>query len=619
MISVENLSKSFGPQTLFDSVSFKINRKERVGLVGRNGHGKTTLFRIIAGLESADAGSVSVPRNYRIGFVEQEPVFAAETVLQEAALGLPPAERERLWKAEKVLAGLGFDAADLERPPAELSGGFQVRLNLAKVLLAEYDMLLLDEPNNYLDITSIRWLGRFLRGWPGEFMLITHDRSFMDSVVTHVLGIHRKKARKISGDTGKYYDQIAQDEETYEKTRLNDERKRKEVELFISQFRAKGRLVGLVQSRIKTLAKMEKREKLEKLATLDFAFSYKPFHGKYALDVRDLSFSYDRSKPLIKDLTISIGAKDRVCVIGKNGQGKTTLLKLLAGVLEPQGGVTRRPLNVAVGYFEQSYIAGLDESNTVLEEIGRSAGDTDPQRARAICGAMMFSQDEALKKISILSGGEKSRVVLGKLIAAPLNLLLLDEPSNHLDLESNDALLAAIDNFDGAVVIVTHNEMFLHALAERLIVFRNDDVLIHEGDYQRFLEKIGWQEEDGVRKQTKGRAADSGDRDRTTPQEMRRKRSTVLTERARTLKPLEKKIAGTEAAIETKERKLEELNKAIIEAGRKKKGPEIVEISRAMHLLKEDIDALYRKLEKLSEEHNRIQSRFDRELAALIE
>jgi len=619
MISVENLSKSFGPQTLFDNVSFKINRKERVGLVGRNGHGKTTLFRIIAGLESADSGSVSIPRNYRIGYVEQEPVFAAETVLQEAALGLPPAERDRIWKAEKVLAGLGFDAADLEGSPAELSGGFQVRLNLAKVLLAEYDMLLLDEPNNYLDITSIRWLGRFLRGWPGEFMLITHDRSFMDSVITHVLGIHRKKARKISGDTGKYYDQIAQDEETYEKTRLNDERKRKEIELFISQFRAKGRLVGLVQSRIKTLAKMEKREKLEKLATLDFSLSYKPFRGKYVLDVRDLSFSYDQSKPLIRDLTISIGAKDRVCVIGKNGQGKTTLLRLLAGVLEPQGGETRRPLNVAVGYFEQSYLAGLDESNTVLEEIGRTAADADPQRARAICGAMMFSQDEALKKISVLSGGEKSRVVLGKLIASPLNLLLLDEPSNHLDMESNDALLAAIDNFDGAVVIVTHNEMFLHALAERLIVFRNDGIFIHEGDYQRFLEKVGWQEEDGVRKQTKERVVDNGDRARRAPQEMRRKRSHVLTERARILKPLEKKIAGTEASIETKERKLEGLNMAIIEAGRKKRGPEIVEISREMHLLKEDIDALYRKLEKLSEEHNTILSRFDRELAVLIE
>jgi ATP-binding cassette subfamily F protein 3 len=619
MISAENLSKSFGPQILFDNVSFKINRKERVGLVGRNGHGKTTLFRIIAGLESADSGSVSVPKNYRIGYVEQEPVFSAETVLQEAALGLPPAERNLLWKAEKVLAGLGFEALDLERSPAVLSGGFQVRLNLAKVLLAEYDMLLLDEPNNYLDITSIRWLGRFLRGWPGEFMLITHDRSFMDSVITHVLGIHRRKARKIRGDTGKYYDQIAQDEETYEKTRLNDERKRKEIELFISQFRAKGRLVGLVQSRIKTLAKMEKRTKLEKLATLDFSFSSKPFPGKYVLDASDLTFSYDQEKPLIRDLSISIGAKDRVCVIGKNGQGKTTLLKLLSGVLEPQAGTTSRPLNVAVGYFEQSYLAGLDESNTVLEEISRADPDSDPRRTRAICGAMMFTQDEALKKISVLSGGEKSRVVLGKLIAMPLNLLLLDEPSNHLDMESNDALLAAIDNFDGAVVMVTHNEMFLHALAERLIVFHGDGAFVYEGDYQRFLEKVGWPEEDGVRRQARGRSDESGDRDKPKPKEIRRKRSTVLMDRARVLKPLEKRIAGTEAAIETKEQKLDELNRAIIEAGRKKGGPEILEISREMHLLKEDIEALYRRLENLSEEHESVRSRFDRELGDLSE
>ncbi len=204
MISVENLSKSFGTQFLFDSISFKVNRRERVGLVGRNGHGKTTLFRIIAGLESADSGSVSIPKNYRIGYVEQEPTFNESTVLAEAVLGLPAAERDRTWRAEKILAGLGFETRDLRRPPAELSGGFQVRLNLAKVLLADFDMLLLDEPNNYLDVTSIRWLERFLKNWPGEFLLITHDRSFMDSVVTHVIGIHRRKVRKMTGDTGKY-------------------------------------------------------------------------------------------------------------------------------------------------------------------------------------------------------------------------------------------------------------------------------------------------------------------------------------------------------------------------------------------------------------------------------
>ncbi len=619
MISVENLAKSFGPQILFDGISFKVNRKERVGLVGRNGHGKTTLFRIIAGLESADSGSLSIPKNYRIGYVEQEPVFSADTVIGEAALGLPPSERDLIWKAEKVLAGLGFEPAELDRSPAELSGGFQVRLNLAKVLLSEYDMLLLDEPNNYLDITSIRWLGRFLRGWPGEFMLITHDRSFMDSVVTHILGIHRRKVRKTRGDTGKYYDQIAQDEETYEKTRLNDERKRKEIELFISQFRAKGRLVGLVQSRIKTLAKMDKREKLEKLATLDFSFSYKPFQGKYACDIRDLSFSYDTAKPLIRDFSVSIGANDRVCVIGKNGQGKTTLLKLMSGLLEPHKGEMRRPLNVAVGYFEQSYIAGLDESNTVFEEIVRAEPDSDARRARAICGAMMFTQDEALKKISILSGGEKSRVVLGKLIASPLNLLLLDEPSNHLDMESNDALLAALDNFEGAVVMVTHNEMFLNALAERLVVFQDHRAFVYEGDYQRFLERVGWQEEGGSAAETKGKQTGDAGRGKGAPREMRRKRSTLLTDRARALKPLEKKIAGVEAAIETKEQTLEELNRAIVEAGRRKRGPEIVEISREMHLLKEDIDSLYRKLESLSEECETIRSRFDGDLADLVE
>jgi ATP-binding cassette subfamily F protein 3 len=618
MIAVDDLSKSFGAQLLFDGISFKINRKERVGLVGRNGHGKTTLFRIIAGLESADSGTVSIPKNYRIGLVEQEPVFASETVLEEAALGLPPAERDRLWKVEKVLSGLGFDRDDLERSPAELSGGYQVRLNLAKVLLADYDLLLLDEPNNYLDITSIRWLGRFLRGWPGEFMLITHDRSFMDSVITHVLGIHRKKVRKIAGDTGKYYAQIAQDEETYEKTRLNDERKRKEIELFISKFRAKAQLVGLVQSRIKTLAKMEKREKLEKIAALDFSFSPKPFHGKYVLNACDLSFSYAREKPLIRDFTISIGAGDRVCVVGRNGRGKTTLLKLFAGVLRPQGGEVTRPLNVASGYFEQSYIAGLNESNTVLEEITKAEPEGEPRRARAICGAMMFTQDEALKKIGVLSGGEKSRVVLGKIIASPVNLLLLDEPSNHLDMESNDALLAALDNFDGAVVMVTHNEMFLHALAERLVVFQGDGITVYEGGYQRFLEKVGWTEEDELpRERPPVEPEESGER--PSPKAIRRKRGAVLTERAQALKPLEAKMAGTEAAIETKERELEELNTAIVQAGRGKRGPEIVEISRAMHRLKEDIDALYKRLEAQSEEYRRIKGRYDRELAGLAD
>jgi ATP-binding cassette subfamily F protein 3 len=614
MISVENLSKSFGAQLLFDNISFKINRREHVGLVGRNGHGKTTLFRVIAGHESADSGSVSVPKNYRIGYVEQEPEFTAQTVLGEAVLGLPPSERDRIWRAEKILAGLGFEARDLSRPPSELSGGYQVRLNLAKVLLADFDMLLLDEPNNYLDVTSIRWLERFLISWPGEFLIITHDRSFMDAVVTHIVGIHRRKVRKLAGDTGKYYTQIAQDEEIYEKTRLNDERKRKEIQNFIDKFRASAQLTGLVQSRKKTLSKMEKREKLEKIGALDFTFASKPFHGKYALNLNEVYFSYDPARPLIRDFSVSVGARDRICVIGRNGKGKTTLLKLMAGVLEPLAGEVSKPLNVAAGYFEQSYVSGLDESRTVLEEIMTVDPERDPGRSRAISGGMLFEQDDALKKIAILSGGEKSRVVLGKLIAAPYNLLLLDEPSNHLDLEANDALLAALDNFEGAVVMVTHNEMFLHALAERLIVFQGDRIAIYEGDYERFLEKVGWQDESDSPRP--GKTTDK-EKEKPNQRDLRRLRSAVLSERARALRPLEKRADDAEAEIEAKEAELESLNQAIIEAAQGQMGQEIVEISRRMHQLKKQIDFLYGELDTLTRDIDEKKAHFDRELAGL--
>jgi ATPase components of ABC transporters with duplicated ATPase domains len=417
------------------------------------------------------------------------------TVLEEASRGLHDHEKDQRWRVEKVLTGLGFSPEDFNLNPYQLSGGYQVRLNLARLLLTDYDLLLLDEPNNYLDITSIRWLEKFLLSWPGEVMLITHDRSFMDKIATHILGLHRRKIRKIEGDTEKYYDQLALEEEVYEKTRLNDERKRKEMEVFINRFRAKARLAGLVQSRLKYLEKMERREKLEKIKNMEFSFLEKPFHHKYALSLDGVSFSYTPNKPLIQNFSIHIGARDRVMVIGPNGRGKTTLLKLMAGVLKPPAGEITFPKSVSIGYYEQSYAEEMNNENTVLEEISLANPQLEPARVRQIAGALMFEGDEALKPIKILSGGEKSRVLLGKILATPVNLLLLDEPTNHLDLESCDALLAAIDNFDGAVVMVTHNEMFLRALAERLVVFQNEKIIVFEGDYESFLRKVGWDDE----------------------------------------------------------------------------------------------------------------------------
>ncbi len=618
MIVVEGLSKSYAKQALFDDVAFKINRRERVGLVGRNGHGKTTLFRMIVGLEEPDAGSITKPRHYRIGYVRQDLGFTERTVFDEGIKALPAGSRAETWRVEKVLVGLGFELADLDKTPGQLSGGYQVRLNLAKVLLADFQMLLLDEPTNYLDITSIRWLERFLNAWPGELMLITHDRAFMDKVVTHTLGIHRRKLRKVTGDTAKYYDQIAQEEEIYEKTRLNDERKQKEMELFITRFRAKARLAGLVQSRVKSLEKMEKKEKLVSLRNLDFAFAEKPFHHKYALEMKDVHFHYDPARPLFRDFNLSIGARDRVFVIGPNGKGKTTLLKLMSGVLEPLAGEIVSPQSVAPAYFEQTNVSSLHPGNTVLEELVAADPEGDPKRSRFIAGAMMFEGDDALKPISVLSGGEKSRVMLGKILSTPVNLLLLDEPTNHLDLESSDALLEAIDQFDGAVVMVTHNEMFLHALAERLVVFDNGSVFIYEGGYPRFLEKVGWREEGGRGTEGVPEAAAPA-RPKISPAELRKRRAEIIAERSRVLKPLETRIAGLEAALERLDAEIKAMNQGLVDASTARDGAKVVELSKAMHKAQSDMNARFEELEAATRADEEARGRFERRLKELEE
>jgi ATP-binding cassette subfamily F protein 3 len=478
-------------------------------------------------------------------------------------------------------------------------------------------MLLLDEPNNYLDITSIRWLERYLVNWPGELMLVTHDRSFMDKVVTDTMAIHRRKIKKIEGDTSKLYDQIAMEEETYEKTRINDERKRKEIQEFIDKFHASAQLTGLVQSRKKTLAKMVKKEKLEKLKSLEFGFASKPFHGKYVMSVNDVSFAYEPDKPLIRNFGISIGAKDRVFVIGKNGRGKTTLLKLLAGVLKPDRGEITSPLAVDPGYFEQTNVQSLSDDNTVLEEIGSAAPDIEPSRARYLSGLMMFEGNNALKKIRILSGGEKSRVLLGKLIATPLNFLLLDEPTNHLDMESSDALLAAIDNFDGAVIMVTHDEMFLDALAERLIVFQDDGISVFEGTYGRFLEKVGWREEDSRRRDKAGERKEAESPEKPGKKERRKIRTDLLAERAAALKPLEQKMGELEQALEGTENEANRLTQAIVEASRAKEGARIGEMSKTVHELRKMIDVYLEDLEPLLKEYEIKKAEFDKKIEEL--
>ncbi len=637
MISIENISKSYGGQVLFAKTGFRVNSRERVGLVGRNGHGKTTLFRLIAGREDPDEGRIAVPRNYRIGYVRQHIDFSAATVLDEACLGLPPDERDAAWKAEKILAGLGFSDEDMGRSPDTFSGGFQVRLNLARELLAAPDLLLLDEPTNYLDIVSIRWITNFLRSWPGELLLITHDRGFMDGVVTHTVGIHRGVMRKIRGDTGKYYEQLARDEEIHEKTRLNDERKRKEVELFITRFRAKARLAGMVQSRIKSLEKMGKREKLVSPQNLDFSFRARPFPARRMMRVKGLRFSWPGEPPLINGLDFILGAGDRVCIIGPNGKGKTTLLRLLAGTLTPSEGGVERHNALLPGLFEQTNIQTLDPARTVVDEILYADSDVDRQQARNIAGAMMFTGDAALKKVRVLSGGEKSRVMLGRLLATPVNLLLLDEPSNHLDMESCDALMAAIDHFEGAVIMVTHNEMFLRALARRLIVFRQGAVEVFEGGYEDFLEKGGWEDGHGGNGPTRTASPSKSGGccaaavldavssapapENTAPRRdrkvLRRLRSDIISRKSAAVKPLEKQISAAEAEIDRRETEQSRLNEELLTASQNGDSERIAALSRSLREAGAIIESEFDRLEALTGEKDALSAGFDAELAAL--
>jgi ATP-binding cassette subfamily F protein 3 len=535
-------------------------------------------------------------------------------------LGLNDHERDERWKVEKILTGLGFSPEDFTRHPREFSGGYQVRLNLAKVLVSDPDLLLLDEPTNYLDITSIRWMEKFLNQWPREVLLITHDRSFMDAVVTHTAGIHRKKIRKIKGDTEKYYSQIAVEEEVYEKTRQNDEKRRKELELFITRFRAKARLANMVQSRIKTLNKMEKKERLESENELEFSFRSRPFAAKQMLQADDLTFSYNPDSPLIEGVSLNVSAGDRVCIIGKNGKGKTTLLKLLAGELPMSSGKVIYNPGVVKGFYEQTNVKSLVDMRTVEEEILYSDPDNDRQRARNICGSMMFEGDMALKRIAVLSGGEKSRVMLGKLLVTPVNILILDEPTNHLDMEACDSLLAAIDSFNGAVIMVTHNEMFLHALAERLIVFKNDKISVFEGSYSDFLEKEGWGDDGADKNETDdAKPVQDDETQRLGKKDIRKLKSDIVQRRSRELKPMERKMAETESRIEKLEEELAVQNQAILEASGSGDGKMIADISKKIHEINQEIEGYFEKLQTLSDQYDTIRKVFDDEMKQIEE
>lgn len=533
MISLDNLTVSYGGWTLFDNISFLINPKDRIGLVGRNGAGKTTLLRIITGEQQPTSGSVTLNGDCTIGYLPQTMRVADTTTLvEETAKAFEEvlrleAEIEHLTREiaertdyesdgyaqllhrlndaqdhyhilggetrdadiEKTLLGLGFKREDFGRPTSEFSGGWRMRIELAKLLLRRPSIFLLDEPTNHLDIESIQWLEDYLKNYSGAVLLISHDRAFLDNVTNRTVELSLGKATDYKVSYSKYVvlraERRAQQMAAYE----NQQRMIEKTEEFIEKFRYKPTKSNQVQSRIKQLERLERLEvEEEDLATLNIKFPPAPRSGQIVAEINEAGMSFG-AKHVFSGANFIIGKGDKIALVGRNGEGKTTLARMLVGQLTPTEGSVRLGANVNIGYYAQNQDDLMDGEFTVYDTLDRVAVGDIRTRLRDILGAFLFRGEDIDKKVKVLSGGERARLAMARMMLEPRNLLVLDEPTNHMDMRSKDILKNAIMKYDGTVVVVSHDREFLDGMVQKVYEFRDGGVKEYLGGIYYFLEK----------------------------------------------------------------------------------------------------------------------------------
>jgi ATP-binding cassette subfamily F protein 3 len=529
MLSLQNAGKRFGPRVLFLEANWLIRARERTALVGANGTGKSTIMKVLAGMEALDYGQMQQTRGMSIGYLPQEGLALTGRTVFEECLTVFDELREMACEVERlggqlavldhegaeyeaaaerysmlqdrfhaldgyaldaqvggVLTGLGFGKEDWTRQTDEFSGGWQMRIALAKLLLAKPNLLLLDEPTNHLDLETRNWLEDYLKSYPFGYILISHDRYFLDVTIDRTVEIWNKRLNTYQGNYTKYLSQKDERRTQLQAAYSNQRQQIEHLEAFINRFRAQATKAKQVQSRIKELDKIERIEIPEEESTIHFKFPQPPPSGRMVAEADGVTKSYG-AKLVLDKVSFRVDRGDRVALVGVNGAGKSTLIKLLTGVEAPTAGEIKLGHNVTSEYFAQDQYKVLDGDARMLDEISRAALKVPENELRSLLGCFLFSGDDVFKRLGVLSGGERNRFALARILVSPSNFLLLDEPTNHLDMRAKDVLLEALAAFTGTVIFVSHDRYFIDRLATRVLEVENGAVTSHEGNYEDYL------------------------------------------------------------------------------------------------------------------------------------
>ena len=654
MLNVTGISKSYSDQELFSGVSFNVGMSDRIAVIGRNGTGKTTLFEIIAGNIMPDSGSISLRRDTAIGYLRQdvqtssglallEHVSSSSHVVsdlahkirliqeglaeekdKETVTGLLKelGELQHLYEAKGgydseheakiVLSGLGFAESDFGRALSEFSGGWQTRIELARLLFLNPDILLLDEPTNYLDLETQRWFENYLKRYHGAVLVTSHDRTFLNNVASKILSIEDDGVIFYRGNYDSYVLAREKDIKTQQAAARRQELKISRQMRFIERFRAKNTRASQVQSRIKQLEKMERVTVPRSTKKIKFNFPEPPRSGRVVIELKHVDKSYGQHV-VYRDLNLALERGDRAAIVGINGAGKTTLLRILTGVLPFESGQRIIGHNVTTAYFAQYYIESLNPRSSIIEELRSAAPDEPEQRLRGLLGAFLFSGDDVTKNISVLSGGEKTRVAIARMLIRPANFLLLDEPTNHLDIPSREILTDALNAYKGTLCFITHDRMLIREIANKIIEVRDGRITVFLGSYDDYLQQsaASYASTNTEENRSHGRQPHGLS---TTVQKRRRKalEARLRNEYYRVISPINQRIAAIEQEVTVITERIKEIEPIMADPAHYEDPQNIVAVNREYAVLRKKVARLTNEWDGLTVVAERLQLEYHR-------